>query len=232
MRLVKRSLPLSWDALKQGDAIAGVLTSVFGVAGLSWVLQFIPWWVPVGAFGLLFLYGLLKANFEQFQQIERKLDEERRANEALKEKLTTTERRKALKKALSSAADEGERLHIAMPTVEQAEAWAGRVRLMIALALDTGEMRLFDREYGATTVNSQTNRKDKRYIRRRLQHLHELIPRVELLDVNPDFVASDWIATRPVRIVISPQAKEVVVRIGEIQAARLQQEANEATKRQ
>ena len=97
-RLVRRSFPLLWEALKRGDTMASILTAILGVAGLSWVLQFIPVWVPVSAFGFLFVYGLLAANYEEV----RKFGD---AKQDLESKLATAKKRKAVKDLLGVAVE-------------------------------------------------------------------------------------------------------------------------------
>ena len=219
-QLAKRSFPLFWDTLKQGDAIAGVLTSLFGIAGLTWVLQLIPWWVPVGAFSFLFLYGLLKANFETFQQVEAARKEAQDEKERLQKRLTTHEKRAEIKRAMAQAALEGELLHNGKPTKEQAQSWANRVAVMIWDALDAGEVRLFYNDFDASVNTVAEESEEKQAIRRRLKRLHELIPEVNSLDVNPDFDVRDWIGHRPPRIKVPPLAQEAFRRAKEIQEIR------------
>jgi hypothetical protein len=218
-RLVKRSLPLFWDTLKRGDAIASVLASVFGIAGLTWVLQLIPLWVPVGAFALLFLYGLLRANYEEFERVEHKYDKERRATRALERKWANEERRRTFKNALAAASDEGERLlQIDNLTDEQGHDWAIRVGIMIALGLDQGEWRLYFSGHALAPTAIQGDSEAKQLINRRLQRLYDLVLRIDRdkLQVPSDFHSRDWVGTRPPRILVPPQAQEVLTRAKEV----------------
>ena len=193
-RLVRRSFPLLWEALKRGDTMASILTAILGVAGLSWVLQFIPVWVPVSAFGFLFVYGLLAANYEEV----RKFGD---AKQDLESKLATAKKRKAVKDLLGVAVEQGEDLRVILRTEgdsfrlvgkQDVEEWVHRTHDLIEAAFDKGEARRFLDSSDYTpekTVPYREIRIDpyKYHLTPRLQRLNELILRANTLEINPDF---------------------------------------------
>jgi hypothetical protein len=193
-RLAKQALPLLWEAFKRGDAIAALLAFLFGIAGLTWVLQLIPWWIPVGALGLLFLYGLLRANYEEFQKVEG-------AKQDLESKLASTEKRKAVKDLLGVAVEQGEDLRVILReeggqwnlvSQQDVEDWVHRTHDLIEAAFDKGEARRFldSSDYKPEKpLPYREVRADpyKYHLTPRLQRLNELIVRANSLEVNPEF---------------------------------------------
>jgi hypothetical protein len=103
-KLLLRGPVLLWEASKGWVTFTGIaafylaLSPRLAKVGLSLFGSISPLWalLPVG---LLFLYGLLKANYEQFQVVE----EDR--NHLQREK-TTSAKRVALKEALGEAEEE------------------------------------------------------------------------------------------------------------------------------
>jgi len=94
-------------ALKSWGDFAAVVSNLLLAAGITlsvgaW-LQRVPWWVPVGVFSLLFLYGLLAASYDEFRAVKR-------TNERLESKIATAAKRKAIKDQLGEAIKEGRRL--------------------------------------------------------------------------------------------------------------------------
>jgi hypothetical protein len=193
-RLARRAFPLFWEALKQGDTIASLLTAVFGLAGLTWVLQLIPLWVPLGTFVSLFVYGVLRANYEEFRTVEY-------AKHDLESKLATAEKRKAVKDLLGIAVQQGEDLRVQVRREgseikligqQDVEDWVHRTHDLIEAAFDKGEARRFldSSDYKPETpVPYREIRVDpyKYYLEPRLQRLNELIVRANGLEVSPDF---------------------------------------------
>jgi hypothetical protein len=192
--LLKRSFPLFWEAVKRGDTIASVLFAVLGVAGLSWILQFIPLWVPAGALGLIFIYGLLRANYQEFREVED-------AKRILEAKLATARKRKAVKDLLGVAVEQGEDLRVTLRkegdsfrfvSKQDVEEWVHRTRDLIEAAFDKGEARRFldssdykpEKPLPYREIRSEPY---KYHLTPRLQRLNELILRANTLEINPDF---------------------------------------------
>ena len=192
--MLKRSFPLFWDAVKRGDTIASVLFAVLGVAGLSWILQFIPLWVPAGALGLIFMYGLLRANYQEFREVED-------AKRNLESKLATARKRKAVKDLLGVAVEQGEDLHVTLRkegdsfrfvSEQDVKEWVHRTRDLIEAAFDKAEARRFldSSDYKPEKpLPYREIRIDpyKYHLTPRLQRLNELILRANTLEINPDF---------------------------------------------
>jgi hypothetical protein len=216
-RLVKSSFPVFWEAIKRGDTVASILTAVLTVAGLSWILQFIPLWMPVSVLGLLFLYGLLRANYEEFRKVED-------AKQELKAKLATAEKRKAVNDLLGSALEEGLSLKQGRmyalegenPRLEDVErsdeyqarydkevsTWVDRTYVLIHDAFGKAEGQrfisnegfsdeeLFGRELPRFIRRTSTQRKYS--IPARLKRLDKVIDRASSLEISPDFDPNEW----------------------------------------
>lgn len=97
-KLLRRTPILLWKSAKQWDAIAGIVSLC--LLGLRVSVEWLPWWVIVAPIGILFLYGLIKANYETFQEIEAD-------KAAMKKNLAGITKRKAVKDLLGNAVDEG-----------------------------------------------------------------------------------------------------------------------------
>jgi hypothetical protein len=216
-RLAKSSFPVFWEAIKRGDTMASILTAVLAVAGLSWILQFIPLWVPVGVLGLLFLYGVLRANYEEFRMVED-------VKQELEAKLAVAEKRKAVNDLLGNALEEGESLKQGRRYAiegdesqeleeieigndgqarhrEEVRVWVDRTYDLIDDAFGRAQAQRFISNEGYTDEEvlgrklppslhiSSTERKYS--LRARLKRLHELTDRMHNLDINPDFDPQD-----------------------------------------
>jgi hypothetical protein len=213
-RLVKSSFPVFWEAIKRGDTVASILTAVLTVTGLSWILRFIPLWMPVSVLGLLFLYGLLRANYEAFREVEDAWQE-------LGAKLATAEKRKAINDLLGGALEEGlslkqgrmYALECENQNLEEIEigdeyqarydnevrAWVDRTYQLINDAFGKAEAQrfvsnegytdedLFGRELPSFVHLSSTER--QYLIPARLRRLDKIIDRANSLEINPDFDA-------------------------------------------
>jgi hypothetical protein len=170
------------------------LFAVLGVAGLSWILQFIPLWVPASALGLIFIYGLLRANYQEFREVED-------AKRNLESKLATARKRKAVKDLLGVAVEQGEDLRVTLRkegdsfrfvSKQDVEEWVHRTRDLIEAAFDKGEARRFldSSDYKPEKpLPYREIRIDpyKYHLTPRLQRLNELILRANTLEINPDF---------------------------------------------
>jgi hypothetical protein len=223
--LAFRAPALLWEASKVWTTLIAILSlylllnKKLAAWGYNLIGTVSPWWalVPVG---VLFLFGLMQANFEQYRQMERELDEERKTRKALERKSADVQRRKELKSVLAAAAEEGKRLHDSTPTRQKSDDWWNRVGIMISLALDTGEWRRLDNPYGPRPAEVPNDTEEKRFIRRCLQGLYDLIARVDSVNnISSDFSKQDWIETRPLGIKVPPQAEEVLARARDIQEA-------------
>lgn len=184
-RLVKRTPSLLWQSLTGLDKIAGALTLAFGAFGVGAWQQLVPVWSPFAAFGVIFLYGFLRANYEEHLAVEGERDELRRGR-------TTGERRGALKDALAEADESGHGLHASNPSMEAARKWVTQVHNLIEAGLGKGEARLFLSDAGYTFMADQHSTRQKLWVEGRLRRLAELIPRVDSLDLRPDFDPQKW----------------------------------------
>lgn len=72
-KLLRRTPTLLWESAKKWDAVAGVATLC--LLGLGVTIEEVPWWVVFAPIGLLFLYGMLKSNYEEFRGLERRIGE-------------------------------------------------------------------------------------------------------------------------------------------------------------
>jgi hypothetical protein len=171
-----------WDSARLYVEIAGVYALVVGIIGVS-TLTFPPVWalVPIA---LLFLYGLMKVNYEEFRNIERVRDELRKGE-------TTRKKRIELKDALANSSEEGQRLYASDPTAEAAEEWVNDTADLIRAALGDGEVHVFVSAPGIT-LHSGNKTHQQLWIEGRLHRLSELIARVDSLDLHPDFDPQDW----------------------------------------
>jgi hypothetical protein len=184
--LSKRAFVLAMKTLKIGDDLRGAVVSVLLLAGttvslVAWWEQYARWWVPVGIFLLLFIYGLLRASYEEVKERRKEytdletskngeLREIRTAHqqietekEELEKQLTTAAKRKALKDLLGDAIDVGKSLqsgphydaegNIKKPTEHDIENWVQHIHDLIEAALDKAEARQFLSNTGITYEN-------------------------------------------------------------------------------
>src|SRR5215208_5363152 len=148
-RLVKRTPLLLWRALTGMDKVTGALALAFGAVGLSTWQQWLPWWSPFVAFGVILLYGFLRENYEEYLTVERERDQLQDEKEVLEEQAATEEQRAALKELLAEAMREGEELLRSDPSIEQAEEWINKVGGVLQIAfLDTSEAQVFYSDEG------------------------------------------------------------------------------------
>jgi hypothetical protein len=176
-------------------------------------------------------YGFLRENYEEYLAIEAGIrktrnerDQAQRDKEMLEQRWADKERRIMLKNALSAAVQEGTSLHDSNPSSLSAGEWAFRVGCMIAFALDMGERRLFEQKHPKPSGEDPGDSEAKRIIRRRLPALYDLIPRVDSLNVNPDFHSRDWIGTHLVRVKKPAYTQQVESRLREAEKARGEQQ--------
>ena len=110
-----------------------------------------PWWalVPVG---ILFLYGLMQANYEAFTKVERRADDAEAENKRLAAQLDGKAKRKAVKDLLGAAVEQGESLRgqtrkvgndFRFNTKDDVEDWVHKTHDFIEAAFDKGEARRF-----------------------------------------------------------------------------------------
>lgn len=56
-------------ALKRMDTGIGMLVLVFGAVGIATWEQYLPYWSPYTAFGVILLYGFLESTYEESRQV-------------------------------------------------------------------------------------------------------------------------------------------------------------------
>ena len=186
-RLVWQMLSILWAAADHYLTVVGVasffvilLNPEIAVLAESAWSGISRWWALV-PLGVLFAYGLMKANYEAFQEVEGERDLLRRGR-------TTREKRIALKDALGDAIEKGQELHASDPTTEDAEKWVNDTAVLIWAALGDGEVHLFANAPGVT-LHSGGN--ESRH-RGRLHRLGQLIARVDGMELRPDFDPEEW----------------------------------------
>src|SRR5215210_2194937 len=84
-KLLRRTPFLLWESAKKWNTVAGIATLCllgFGVR-VAWM----PWWLVFLPIVLLFLYGLMKANHEEFRKIEQGRNESRTTLKTLEQGL-------------------------------------------------------------------------------------------------------------------------------------------------
>lgn len=189
----------------------GVISFLLSVFGLTaWLATFLATWLstwwpisPLWALlplALLFVYGLMKANYEAFRGVEQE-------NERLQSKLALAAKRKAAKDLLGDAMDEGNILRqshrknseekIKFTSHQDVVDWVERTHNLIEAAFDKAEARHF--------MNSDDYKPEKplpwrevrvdpyRYhVIPRLRRLDQLIVRASELPLNPDFDPQHW----------------------------------------
>ena len=192
-RLVKRTPLLLWRSLTDLDKITGALALAFGAAGLSAWQQWLPWWSPFVAFGVILLYGFLKENYEEHLAVERERDRLQVEKEALGQQTATQEQRAALKEVLAEAIREGRKLRKSNPTDEAAGAWGGKIKAVLLDAFtDSSEAELFVSDQGLLPIWGDETQAQI-WLGRRLEHLEDLIRRSDSLQIRPGFNGRDYI---------------------------------------
>jgi hypothetical protein len=167
---------------------------VAGLLGGTWV-AFSRWWalVPLGFLVILFIYGLMQANFEAFQKIESE-------KEALERQTATAERYRAFRNLLGAAIYEGVLLRQSM--LKPLQEWVDRTGAFIEDALgkaaalrflDNSGYRRKDLEYDYATEETWLELRYERYVREfRVRRLRELEQSVKPEDLNPHFNPQDY----------------------------------------
>jgi len=150
--------------------------------------------VPAGALGLIFIYGLLRANYQEFREVED-------AKRNLESKLASARKRKAVKDLLGLAVEQGEDLRVLtrkedgewkIISQQDVEDWVHRTHDLIEAAFDKAEARRFLDSSDYTPEKALPYREIridpyKYFLEPRLRRLNELIVRANSLEVNPDF---------------------------------------------
>ncbi len=180
-RLVRRTPPLLWRALRGLDTATGVLTLVFGAVGFGAWQQLLPWWTPFAAFGLILFYGFLRTNHDEYLTVEGERDRLRRGR-------ATAEKRIAVKNLLVEAAERGEKLKDCAVSHQEIVAWVDRTHDLIESAFDKGVARSFVNGGSGNIYRPP----DTYALGLRLKCLHELNERADSLKINPRFDPQDW----------------------------------------
>lgn len=205
-RLIKRTPVLLWRALTGLDKVAGVLTLLFGVIGIGAWRELFPLWTPFAAFGVILLYGFLRANYEDHLVVEAARDKATSEKYRLRDRLSTVAKRKAVKDLLAEAADEGKELRgyvdrtrreIKIVPHPDIEDWIQRTHDFIEAAFDKGEARHFlsgegYRQEGLSPADNLYLSRYPHAVPVRLWRLDQLIIRANELPINPDFDPEEW----------------------------------------
>lgn len=190
--LLRRMPILLWGSAKRWEAVVGVITLCLTALGVS--VGWRPWWVVFAPILLLFLYGLLRTNYETFLEVESVKDK-------LETRLAASKKRRAVKDLLGNAVDEGKNLQrtisadkgeLKIVSQQDIEDWVHRTYDLIETAFDKGEAQHF--------LNSADYKPEKPYPFRnarhdpyryftgvRLRRLDELVVRANSLEINPEF---------------------------------------------
>lgn len=197
--LIRRAPMLVWEASKVWTTLTAVATlylalspelaswglGVFGAISPLWAL------VPVG---FLFLFGLLRASYEEFQDTDKKASE-------LEKTVATASKRKTVKDLLAEAVDEGNELRgvydrkrreIRIGHHPGIEDWVHRSHDLVEAAFDKGEARHFlsgegFRIEGVSPEDNLYLGRDTYSVAVRLWRLDQLIVRANSLEINPEF---------------------------------------------
>jgi hypothetical protein len=162
--------------------------SIFNVS-VGWPFSSLWGLVPLA---LLFVYGLSKANYEAFCEVEQKIRRIEAEKSALQEKLTTAEKRRALKDLLGEAHEDGESLYQAYDE-DNVAVWVTRTRDLIEAALDKSEAQLFLSNRGDLPFTPVDDARtmyvymQEQALGNRLIRLEELTNRLDSLNIRPDF---------------------------------------------
>ncbi len=89
------------------EKIIGVVSLCLSVFGVTAWWSFSPFWAFLPLV-LFLLYGLMKANYEKFQEEEQKREQVQAEKAGLEKKLASARKRKAVKDLLGDAQEEGE----------------------------------------------------------------------------------------------------------------------------
>lgn len=190
-----------WGAFRRGDLIASALGFFCAITGLTWLLQSLPWYVPVVGLATLFFYGVARGIYEDVEVLKRERDE-------AWDKLRDREKRIALNDLLGGAREEGPRAYEAREEGALSR-WRERTKGLIEAAFGKGEAQLFLSDEGYPThslpgnpgndvwaalalSNVSARNQREREIGYRLRRLDSLILRMDSLPICPDFDPQDW----------------------------------------
>jgi len=174
-------------AYKRFDLIGSALTALLAVTGLGVWQDLLPWWAPWATLGVLLLYGLLMANYEEVSQSKQKSKE-------LEEKLTTDKKRADFKDLLTKAWQEGQTLQESNPSDAAAAEWAHRVSNLIFNALNHSDAQRLYSDTGLMPMATSNDTPVRQWIRRRQERIDQLSERVDRdsLELKPTFNPEDW----------------------------------------
>ena len=161
---------------------------ITGLLGGTWV-AFSRWWalVPLGFLVILFIYGLMQANYEAFQKTESE-------KEALAKQIASDEERAAFKAVLTKAWQEGQLLHDNYASDADADAWERRVSNLIYNALNESEAQVFYSDNQLLPIASSNDTSVRQRIRRRQARIVDLKKRLDRdrLNLKPTFNPENW----------------------------------------
>jgi hypothetical protein len=165
-----------------------------------------PWWA-LAPVGILFLFGLMQANYEAFTKVEQRADGAEAENKRLAAQLDGKAKRKAVKDLLGVAVEQGESLRGDMRrvgsdfrfnTMDDVEDWVHRTHDLIEAAFDKGEARRFLDRSDYTPENPLATEEVPvvdtygHHLEPRLRRLQELIVRANAFEINDSFYPRYW----------------------------------------
>jgi hypothetical protein len=188
---VRRLHVILWTATDRyvtGLGIGSAVLTFFSpeLAQVSWIS--VPalsrWWALL-PLGVLFLYGMLRANYEAFKKIENR-------NADLEAKLVSVEKRRTTLDLLGRYHAKGQELARDNPRVEEMpEATAEEIS-----EWGQGVYRLIRAAYGSGRAEIFLSGKDRGYIevwlQERLAQLVRLMEQTSEMDLRPDFDPEDF----------------------------------------
>ncbi len=198
----------SWGS---ATTVASNILLAFGIVlGLGAIWQWVPWWVPVSVFLLLFLYGLLVESYEAFQNIKKEKEELAEKKKELEEELEERQKRMALRDLLGAAYEQGRGVTWAKTSRNEGrkqwldhadKRWVDNTYNLIEAAFGKhlaeqfkNNMGIdFEKVMGFPLPKQQYDFfEDEYWVDARLWRLSELIERLHSLDIRPDFDPEDW----------------------------------------
>jgi hypothetical protein len=199
-RLVKRLPELLWASASRVEKVIGVVSFLLSVFGLTaWFATLLAawldtWWPisPLWALlplAFLFVYGLMKANYEAFQEVDDRKEE-------LEKKLEEKKKRMALRRLLGEAVTRGHLLRAQDPSRHEAEVWGRNTHDLVVDALTVAEAEfLLAGDYpDATTDLTDT----QRWMKYRIDRIMKLLEQLHNFDINPNFnpdnYPKDWMS--------------------------------------
>lgn len=190
-----------WEASKGWTTFVGILALYLAATpklqewGLSLFGNISPLWA-LAPVGFLFLLGLMRAPFEEYQRLQEE-------KEGIERRLATDEKQVALKDLLGIAYENGIEVSGGGVSKEDRQRWVDETQRLIEAAFGKGQAQIFlinsgityENLFGYTPSNPLAQvipSSDVAWIPARLRRLDELIASADSLPMRPDFNPRDW----------------------------------------